>query len=387
VPEYEKEFLWDHTYKLRERTEQKRRRATSPPAKSVPIFECVPPKYSQPTYEVRDAAPAPPIDLGYKRRSYDSVHAGFEPEFSSRGRRNSGNFNESHRQASTESIRSAPNTGDIARRRQYSRTLSNEGPLDRTQRKGSYEAMRSPRENRTEHIWASEGETTPRKSSGIFSALKKSFSKPPPLPRALSFQYDGRTKSSSRDNKLKTQFVYASDDSDDTDYAGPRYQTPRRRPPLPRQREPDRDWEGYRERHREREKNRFGVENGRTVPVNRQRSVLQDDYVARRDRSESPRGNRRSAERPHILRSSGSGGQASYSRVASSYYSVAEPEPITKEARPKMPSRDPSSSGRRGTYFGEVNFPLSSGPNGARHSRDPVRRNSDPSAHRGSVVC
>ena len=74
MPEYEQGFLWDHTYKLRKR---ERRREIS----------------------------------------YGSVRAGYEPQYSSRERRNSGNLNEKQRPASSESIRSAPSTEDIVRRR------------------------------------------------------------------------------------------------------------------------------------------------------------------------------------------------------------------------------------------------------------------------------
>ena len=191
----------------------------------------------------------------------------------------------------------------------------------------------------------------------------------PPLPRAATFQHMEKSKSSSRGSKLKTHMAYASDGSDSDGPA--HYSSPRAITPPPRRREP--------------EISTYRVENGHTVPVSRHRTALRDDdYGAGRDRSVSPLSNRRNAERPPLMRSSGSGGQTSFSRGDSApYYSGQHTaEPIIKEARPKLSTRDSSSSRRGGSYFGEVNYARSFGLNDVSYSKDPFRRGSDPSSHR-----
>jgi hypothetical protein len=162
--------------------------------------------------------------------------------------------------------------------------------------------------------------------------------------------------------------AYVSDGSDSdapAHYSSPRAMTP------PRRHEP--------------EISTYRVENGRTVPVSRHRAVLrEDDYVGGRDRSESPLGTRSKTERPPLTRSGGSGAQPSYSRGESSSYYSGHPatDPIIKEARPKLSSREPSSSHRGGPLFGEVNYTRAFGPHDIRYSKDPFRRGSDPSSHR-----
>jgi hypothetical protein len=165
LPEYEQEFLWDLTYKLRER---QKRRGISPLRRAVRRSENVPEKYAQPTRCIPPAPLAPPNCLG-------EVYAPFEPESNSRGKRNSGNFSERHRQASHESMKSVPSIEDITRRRRHSRTLSGKLSLDRTQRRASNESVRSPVNNRTEYNWVPEGEVASHKSNGLLSGIKKSF--------------------------------------------------------------------------------------------------------------------------------------------------------------------------------------------------------------------
>ncbi|KAI9771574.1 MAG: hypothetical protein M1839_002767 [Geoglossum umbratile] len=143
VPEYEQEFLWDHTYKLRKR--EKRRREDSP-----------------------EQRPAPKHTL----RKHIPLDRGYESEHISRRRRNSGNLSEKPGRTGEKPIRPAPTTEDIARRRRNSRTLGNERPVERTHRQPSYESVHSLRETRKEGGWASDGETAPR---GVFSRSKKRF--------------------------------------------------------------------------------------------------------------------------------------------------------------------------------------------------------------------
>jgi curved DNA-binding protein CbpA len=189
---------------------------------------------------------------------------------------------------------------------------------------------------------------------------RDSTTAPPPLPRASTFQAGDKTKSSSRGSNLKTQMHYTSDGSDSDDYS-PR-PTTRREPPLETTR-------------------RYVYEKGRTVPLDRYRSALREDnYDNPRDRSESPRGTRRTAERPPLARSGGSGNHhSSYSRG----YSSQSPEPIIKEVRPKMPARDSTGSGSsRVPYFGEVKYAPQYGPEHVHYSPDGYRRGSDPTHHR-----
>jgi curved DNA-binding protein CbpA len=190
---------------------------------------------------------------------------------------------------------------------------------------------------------------------------RDSTAAPPPLSRASTFQAGDKTKSSGRSSNLKTQMHYGSDGSDSDGYS-PRPKT-RREPPLETTR-------------------RYVYDKGHAVPLERYRSALREDnYGNPRDRSESPRGTRASAERPSLARSGGSGNHhsSSYSRG----YSSHSPEPIIKEARPKMPARDSTGSGSsRSHLFGEVKYSPQYGPEHVRYSPDGYRRGSDPSHHR-----
>jgi curved DNA-binding protein CbpA len=189
---------------------------------------------------------------------------------------------------------------------------------------------------------------------------RESTTAPPPLPRASTFQAGDKSKSSSRGSNLKTQMHYGNDSSDSDDYSPRR--TTRREPPLETTR-------------------RYVYDKGRTVPLERYRSALREDnYENPRDRSESPRDTRGSAERPPLARSGGSGNHhSSYSRG----YSSHSPDPIIKEARPKMPARDSTGGGsNRGPYFGEVKYATQFGPEHVRYSPDGYRRGSDPTHHR-----
>ncbi len=186
---------------------------------------------------------------------------------------------------------------------------------------------------------------------------RDSTTAPPSLPRASTFQAGDKTKSSSRGSNLKTQMHYGSDVSDSEDYARPSA----RREPL-------------------ETTHRYIYDKGRRVPLDRYRSALREDkYDDPRDRSESPHGTRRSTDRPSLARSGGSGAHHSYSRG----YSSHSPEPIIKEARPKMPPRDsPGSGSSRGPYFGEVKYAPQYGPEHVHYSPDGYRRGSDPTHHR-----
>jgi curved DNA-binding protein CbpA len=188
---------------------------------------------------------------------------------------------------------------------------------------------------------------------------RDSTTAPPPLPRAATFQAGDKIKSSSRGSNLKTQMHYGSDASDSEGYS-PRPSS--RREPIETTR-------------------RYIYDKGRTVPLERYRSALREDnYEDPRDRSESPRGTRRSgADRPSLSRSGGSGTQHSYSRG----YSSHSPEPIIKEARPKMPARDSTgSSSSRVPYFTDIKYAPQYGPKDVHYSPDGYRRGSDPTHHR-----
>jgi curved DNA-binding protein CbpA len=187
---------------------------------------------------------------------------------------------------------------------------------------------------------------------------RDSTTAPPPLSRASTFQVGDKNKSSSRGSNLKTQMHYGGDASDSDGYS-PR--TSARREPTETTR-------------------RYVYEKGRTVPLDRYRSSLREDnYENARERSESPRGTpNRSGDRPSLARSGGGGAKhSSYSRG----YSSNSPEPIIREARPKMPTRDATGSGR-GPYFGEVKYAPNYGPQDVHYSPDGYRRGSDPTHHR-----
>lgn len=200
----------------------------------------------------------------------------------------------------------------------------------------------------------------PHRSKTMQSDYTRRDTAPAPLPRASTFQAGDKPKSGSRGSNLRTQMHYGDASSDSDDYS-PR-STTRREPQVETTR-------------------RYVYDKGRTVPLERYRSALREDnYENPRDRSVSPRSPRGSAERPPLARSGDSGHHHSYSRG----YSSRSPEPIIKEARPKMPARDSTGSGSsRSHFYGEVKYAPQFGPEHVRYSPDGYRRGSDPTHHRG----
>jgi curved DNA-binding protein CbpA len=185
----------------------------------------------------------------------------------------------------------------------------------------------------------------------------------PPLPRAATFQSGDKVRSTPKGSKLKRSVEYASDGSESD---SPIYSSPRPVSPSPRR--------------REAEPVRYIIEKGR-MPIREHRSELREDsYSYPRERSESPRGGRRSADRPPLARTGGSGSGSSahpsFSR-GGFHPGNLSPEPIIKEVRPKI-SPNPST---RAAYFGEVKF---SPTYKAEHVSfaEPYRRGSDPTHHR-----
>jgi hypothetical protein len=172
----------------------------------------------------------------------------------------------------------------------------------------------------------------------------------PPLSRSATYTFPDRTKTSSRGSGLKNQ-TYVEDDSDSD---VPRYRSSPTRDSPPRRREP--------------EVSTYRIDkNGHVVPVDRHRPTARDEYPSTHDRSESPGGTsvRRSAKRPPLSRSGGSGsGNASYLR---SDYST-EP-PIIKTAAPSS------------RYFGEVNYSPIDYDSISFSQPSFGRRGSDPNVH------
>jgi len=227
VPEYEQEFLWDHTYQLRIADKRRaERKSYADQYASQP----------SPKYQRAGTATTPAPDLGSRSRSYDSVRGGYQVEHESstgaRGRKHaaSNSFSEKHRQASHESVNSvyAPNPEDVSRMRRNSRTLSNDNK--KPHYKSSRESVRSSHggdsRKEKEHRWASDGETTSHRksSSGIFSGIKKSLgrsSSSKDYVKQRSASGDERTSSgktaASSSSRLKKKVEYDSDDSDDWD--------------------------------------------------------------------------------------------------------------------------------------------------------------------------
>jgi hypothetical protein len=161
VPEYEQEFLWDHTRKLREGRGHK----NDPPR---------PRHVARPSEYTRDRSESPPRSRRYEKATTNSkknVDYGRRtpPVTSTRGREAPDYYNASRRHASTESMRPVPNTDEVARMRKHSRTLSGERPVSTRQRSSesvrytvveppspppaighrqvSYESVRYPRDN------------------------------------------------------------------------------------------------------------------------------------------------------------------------------------------------------------------------------------------------
>jgi hypothetical protein len=192
---------------------------------------------------------------------------------------------------------------------------------------------------------------------------------PPPLPRAATFQSGDKVKSTSKGSKLRRSMEYISDESDSD---SPTYPSPRPVSPSPRRREPE------------------PVHYiNRSIPLREHRSELREDSYYPRERSESPRGGRRSAERPPLVRSGGSGsgsGSGTHQFARSAFYPAnLSPEPIIKEARPKLSPREPSgrttTTTTRTPYFTEVKYAPAYGPEHVSYS-EPYRRGSEPTHRR-----
>ena len=132
VPEYEQEFLWDHSRKLRERHERREKRQKD--------------RENRPDVRRSFAEDDSEDEYYSRRRQYTNKDAGIS---STSERRRSADLSARHRNQSTESMR-APSEDDIARRRRHSRTLSGDRPVESSRRKQSSESVRSQRDARRE---------------------------------------------------------------------------------------------------------------------------------------------------------------------------------------------------------------------------------------------
>ena len=132
VPEYEQEFLWDHSRKLRERHERREKRQKD--------------RENRPDVRRSFAEDDSEDEYYSRRRQYTNKDAGIS---STSERRRSADLSARHRNQSTESMR-APSEEDIARRRRHSRTLSGDRPVESSRRKQSSESVRSQRDARRE---------------------------------------------------------------------------------------------------------------------------------------------------------------------------------------------------------------------------------------------
>jgi hypothetical protein len=130
VPEYEQEFLWDHSRKLRERHERREKRQKD--------------RENRPDVRRSFAEDESDDEYHSRRRQYTNKDAGIS---STSERRRSADLSARHRNQSTESMR-APSEDDIARRRRHSRTLSGDRPVESSRRKQSSESVRSQRDGR-----------------------------------------------------------------------------------------------------------------------------------------------------------------------------------------------------------------------------------------------
>jgi curved DNA-binding protein CbpA len=195
----------------------------------------------------------------------------------------------------------------------------------------------------------------------------------PPLPRAATFQSGDRLPERQRGSRLKKTVDYSSDSDSDS----PVYPTHRHShsPPPSRRREAP-------------EPTRYIIDNGRSVPITSRaphRSDMRniDDevpYVPRdRDRSESPHGTTR---HPRV----GATRQAPARTHSQTYYPPppAAPEPVVREARPKMPPRESSHGHSRGgvpvpagPYFEQAKYAPAYRAEDVIYN-DAYRRGSDP---------
>lgn len=132
VPEYEQEFLWDHSRKLRERHERCEKRQKD--------------RENRPDVRRPFAEDDSEDEYYSRRRQYTNKDAGIS---STSERRRSADLSARHRNQGAESMR-APSEDDIARRRRHSRTLSGDRPVESSRRKQSSESVRSQRDARRE---------------------------------------------------------------------------------------------------------------------------------------------------------------------------------------------------------------------------------------------
>lgn len=169
-------------------------------------------------------------------------------------------------------------------------------------------------------------------------------------------------------------------DSSDSDAQQPTYAQRRSLSPAPRQ------------SHRPETTTRYVVDQGRSVPiVARHRSEMRgidDEHAYSHDRSPSPRGARRSRERPPpTTRTHSTSRGLPVRSVPTTPYYAPEPEPIIRDARPKMPPREGGHQTSRGNgpYFGEVKYSPNYTPESVIYTAAPKdlysgRRN-EPSSH------
>lgn len=229
----------------------------------------------------------------------------------------------------------------------------------------------------------------PIRSKTDYPRKEKDSIPSPPL-RSQTFQSGDRERDRDRGrdregSKLRNPVQY---DSPGSDSDGPIYASPRtsRSPPRPQRgsRSPPIIQRVSSPRRREPETTRYSVSQGSAVPKTptpRHRADLRnidDEDYSPRDRSESPRGGRKS-DRPPI---SGGGSRQAPQRSHSQAFYPSVVEPIIHTVRPKL-SRDHGSSGSRGSpLFGEVKFGQSYRDEDVRYSPhagvDPYRRGSEP---------
>lgn len=225
----------------------------------------------------------------------------------------------------------------------------------------------------------------------------------PPLPRAATFQSGDQAndRGGSRGSRLRKTVDYASDSESDspTFYPSNRHS---HSPPPPRRREAP-------------EPTRYIIYNGRTVPItsrgghrSEMRGIDNDvPYVQRdrdrecdreRERSESPLSTThhpRASERPPV---SGATRQGPVRSPSQSYYPPPPPpppeapEPVIRDARPKMSPRESRGHDRSrtrgsggapasgGPFFGEVKYASPYRPEDVIYN-ETLRRGSDPTHH------
>jgi curved DNA-binding protein CbpA len=228
--------------------------------------------------------------------------------------------------------------------------------------------------------------TKPVRSKTDYPRKDKESSVPSPLLRAQTFHSGERDRGRDREgnregSKLRNPVQYDSAGSDDE---RPIYATPRNSRSPPR---PARASHSPPRRREAPETKRYIIDQGRSVPISpptRHRSEMHsidDENFSPRDRSESPRGGRKS-ERPPVT---SSGSRQTPQRSQSQAYYPPTVEPVILTSRPKL-SRDHGSSGSRGSplygelKLGDVKFRPNYTADDIRYSpqSDPYRRGSEP---------